>query len=57
MQSLNLSPVDQILNATSRKFDAEEYGEGDALVIPKNAMAHGKALFSYFSAFKVSDKT
>lgn len=55
MQNFNISPVDQILDATSLKFDAEEYGEGDALVIPKNAMAHGKAFFSYFSAFKVSD--
>jgi hypothetical protein len=44
MQSLNLSPVDQILNATSRKFDAELDG-CDALVIPTNAMAYGKAFF------------
>jgi hypothetical protein len=45
MQSLNLSPVDQILNATSSKFDAE-YSQGDALVsIPTNAMAYGKAFF------------
>jgi hypothetical protein len=44
MQNLDLSPVDQILNATSRKFDAELDG-CDALVIPTNAMAYGKAFF------------
>lgn len=48
MQSLNLSPVDQILNATSRKFDAELDG-CDALVIPTNAIAYGKP------AFRVTD--
>lgn len=44
MQSSNLSPVDQILNATSSRFNAE-FDCGDALVIPTNAMAYGKALF------------
>ncbi len=44
MQNLNLSPVDQILNATSRKFDAELDG-CDALVIPTNSMAYGKPSF------------
>ena len=48
MQSLNISPVDQILNATSRKFDAELDG-CDALVIPTNAIAYGKP------AFRVTD--
>jgi hypothetical protein len=48
MQSLNLSPVDQILNATSRKFDAELDG-CDALVIPTNVIAYGKP------AFRVTD--
>jgi len=48
MQSLNLSPVDQILNATSNKFDAEPDG-CDALVIPTNAIAYGKP------AFRVTD--
>ncbi len=48
MQSLNLSPVDQILNATSSKFDAELDG-CDALVIPTNAIAYGKP------AFRVTD--
>lgn len=48
MQSLNLSPVDQILNATSNKFDAELDG-CDALVIPTNAIAYGKP------AFRVTD--
>lgn len=44
MQSSNLSPVDQILNATSSRFNAE-FDCGDALVIPTNPMAYGKALF------------
>lgn len=42
------SPVDQILDAESNRFDSE-YSQGYALVIPTNAMAHGKP------AFKVSD--
>ena len=42
------SPVDQILEAESNRFDSE-YSQGYALVIPTNAMAHGKP------AFKVSD--
>jgi len=42
---LNLSPVDQILNATSSKFDAE-YSQGDALVIPTNGFSsYGRPLF------------
>jgi hypothetical protein len=46
MQNFNISPVDQILDATSLKFDAEEYGEGDALVIPTNGFSsYGRPLF------------
>ena len=41
---LNLSPVDQILNATSSKFDAELNG-CDALVIPTNPFTYGRPLF------------
>ena len=45
MQNLDLSPVDQILNATSSKFDAE-YSQGDALVIPTNGFSsYGRPLF------------
>ena len=41
---LNLSPVDQILNATSSKFDAELNG-CDALVIPTTPFTYGRPLF------------
>ena len=38
------SPVDQILEANSRRFRSA-YSQTDALVIPTNAMAYGKPMF------------